>query len=61
VISWLSGQSYWGAALGLLVFLGVFIAALLWMFRPGAGAEYRHGARLPLDDGTRGNPGARDR
>jgi cbb3-type cytochrome oxidase subunit 3 len=51
----LNGQSYWGAALGLLVLLGVFVAVLMWMFRPGAGPEYQHGARLPLDDGTRGN------
>jgi cbb3-type cytochrome oxidase subunit 3 len=51
--SLLSGPTYWGAALGLLVLLGVFIAALLWMFRPGAGPEYRRGAALPLDDGTK--------
>lgn len=43
---------YGGAALGLAVFLAIFIAALLWMYRPGARPEYERGAKLPLEDGT---------
>ena len=53
----LNEQPLWGAALGLLVFLGVFVAALFWMYHPGAALEYRHGADLPLNDGTHRSPG----
>jgi len=52
--SLLSGHSYWGAALGILVLMAIFIAAVAWLFRPGANAEYRRAAQLPLDDGTKG-------
>ncbi|MFI5400489.1 MAG: cbb3-type cytochrome c oxidase subunit 3 [SAR324 cluster bacterium] len=57
--SLLNGPPSWGATLGIGVLMAVFIAALLWMFRPGAKAEYRHGAELPLDDGTKGAPARR--
>lgn len=57
--SLLSGHSYWGAALGILVLMAIFIAAVAWLFRPGANAEYRRAAQLPLDDGTKSAPARR--
>ncbi len=50
----LMDQPYWGTALGLILFLAIFIATLVWILRPGAKSEYRHDAHLPLDDGTQG-------
>ncbi len=49
----LESPNYWGTALGLTLFLGIFIATLLWMYRPGAREEYLRSASLPLEDGAR--------
>lgn len=48
----LGNNAYWGAALGLVILLAVFVAALVWMFRPGAAAHYRHDGKIPLNDGS---------
>lgn len=35
--------------LALLIFIAVFLVALLWTFRPGAASIYRETERLPLN------------
>jgi len=42
----------WGAALGLIIFLALFVGMLAWVFRPGAKREYERSAAMPLDDGA---------
>jgi cbb3-type cytochrome oxidase subunit 3 len=34
----------------LLFFLAVFVAVLLWIYRPGSARVYARSAALPLDD-----------
>jgi cytochrome c oxidase cbb3-type subunit 4 len=36
---------------GLLYMMGVFLAVVFFLLRPGAGAHARAAARIPLDDG----------
>jgi cbb3-type cytochrome oxidase subunit 3 len=36
--------------LSLALFLAVFVGAVVWMFRPGARADYERRAQLPLRD-----------
>lgn len=36
--------------LSLVIFLLIFVGALLWIFRPGAAAAYERRSRLPLVD-----------
>jgi cbb3-type cytochrome oxidase subunit 3 len=43
------GTPLW-PALALLLFLAVFIGAVVWLFRPASDEIYRYQARLPLDD-----------
>jgi len=50
--SWLTDLGFtWGPTLALLLFFGLFIAVLVWVFRPGSRKAYEHEARLPLEDG----------
>ena len=49
----LTESGHWGAAIGLVILLAVFVATLVWLFRPGSKAEYDRSASLPLDDGER--------
>jgi cbb3-type cytochrome oxidase subunit 3 len=37
------------SCVGLLLFMGVFVGALLWVFRRGSGEFYRKLSDLPLD------------
>ncbi len=46
----------WGAALGLIVFLALFVGMLVWVFRPGSKRKYERNAAIPLDDGTKRTP-----
>ena len=39
-----------GPMLALVVFLGVFVGMLVWIFRPGSKQFYQHNAELPLQD-----------
>jgi cbb3-type cytochrome oxidase subunit 3 len=49
--SWLADQGLTVApAVALLLFMGIFIGVLVWIFRPGSRAQYDHEARLPLED-----------
>lgn len=51
---WLTDQGLLlGPAVALFLFLGVFVAMLAWIFRPGSRRIYDEQARLPLDDGHR--------
>ena len=36
---------------GLVFFFVFFLGVLAWVFRPGAAANYRKWARIPLDEG----------
>ncbi|MEX1362850.1 MAG: cbb3-type cytochrome c oxidase subunit 3 [Nannocystaceae bacterium] len=36
--------------LSLLVFLAIFVGAIVWILRPGSTAEYARRAQLPLVD-----------
>jgi len=47
----LVNSGHWGAVAGLLILLAVFVATLVWLYRPGAKDEYDRSASLPLDDG----------
>lgn len=38
------------AGIGLVVFGGIFIAVVLWVYRPGAKQHYRDIAKKMLDD-----------
>lgn len=38
------------AQISTLMFVGVFLAALYWIFRPGAKRTYDARSRMPLDD-----------
>jgi cbb3-type cytochrome oxidase subunit 3 len=38
------------AQISTLIFVGVFLGAIYWMFRPGAKQAYESRARMPLDD-----------
>lgn len=42
------------AAIGLVVFMGVFITATVWVFRPGAKQTYANYGRKILDDEVKG-------
>lgn len=46
----------WGAALGLIVFLALFVGMLVWVFRPGSKRKYERNAAIPLHDGTERKP-----
>lgn len=49
--SWLADQGYLlGPAAALLLFMLIFAAVLVWIFRPGSTQVYEQEARLPLDD-----------
>jgi cbb3-type cytochrome oxidase subunit 3 len=39
----------WLSCIGLLLFLGVFIGALLWANRKGSGDIYKRMSEMPLD------------
>ncbi len=36
--------------LSLLIFVAIFVGALVWIFRPGAAAAYHSRSQLPLRD-----------
>jgi len=38
------------AEISLVIFMAVFLGAIVWMFRPGAKQAYTACAQLPLDD-----------
>lgn len=38
-----------GACLGLILFLGVFVGALVWVLRRGSDEEYRMASLLPFE------------
>ncbi|GEM_PF-1262500 len=38
------------AEISLVLFVGVFVGAVVWMFRPGAKVAYEAMAKMPLDD-----------
>lgn len=64
--AWLSDQGFTlGPAIALLLFFGVFIGVLVWIYRPGSKRIYEHESRLPFDDeeAPQGEPrrGAGDR
>jgi cbb3-type cytochrome oxidase subunit 3 len=54
-------QGYWGAALGVLLFLAIFLGAVAWMYRPGAAKGYARSAAMPLHDGSMHDGSVRDR
>ena len=47
---WADQGLYVAPALTLLLFLGIFLGMLFWIFRPGAREYYRRGANLPLEE-----------
>lgn len=60
--SLLLDSGIWGAALGLVLFLALFVGMVVWVFRPGARRTYEHSAEIPLDDCTgREGPPLKDR
>ena len=52
-----------GPTLVTILFVGLFLATLIWIFRPGSRRFYDQQAQLPLEDGaqTRRAPHATDR
>ena len=51
ISQWLTDQGYLlGPAVALLLFILVFAAVLVWIFRPGSSETYAQEAMLPLDD-----------
>lgn len=49
---WLTDQEIIiGPAVALVLFLGIFIGMLTWIFRPGSRQTYERDAQLPFDDG----------
>jgi cbb3-type cytochrome oxidase subunit 3 len=39
--------------IGLILFLGLFLGMLAWVFRPGSRGVYEAGARVPFADETK--------
>lgn len=51
ISAWMTDQGLTlGPALALLLFFGVFLAVLAWVYRPGSRQFYEYEARLPLDE-----------
>lgn len=42
----------WLGAVAIVIFVAVFVGALLWTLRPGAKQTYAQRARMPLSDDT---------
>lgn len=40
------------AEISTVIFMGVFLGAIYWMFRPGSKTAYAARAQMPLDDQT---------
>lgn len=40
------------AQIALVIFVVVFVAIIVWVFRPGARERFRRDAMMPLDDDT---------
>lgn len=38
------------AAIGLVIFVGIFVSVVLWVYRPGAKAHYQNIGKKMLDD-----------
>lgn len=55
-----TGQIVW-AGFALVLFLGLFVGMLLWVFRPGSRGQYQERAQMPLDDQTKNGSAARSR
>jgi len=36
--------------ISLVIFVAIFVGALVWIFRPGSAATYRSRSRLPFSD-----------
>ena len=54
ISAWLTDQGLTlGPAVALVLFFGIFVAVLGWIFRPGSTQIYEHEARLPLDESRR--------
>jgi cbb3-type cytochrome oxidase subunit 3 len=47
----------WLSCVGLLLFLGVFIGAVLWATRKGSGAIYERMGAIPLEEEGESNHG----
>ena len=43
-----------GPSVALLLFVGLFVAVVLWIYRPGSRQTYQDEARLPLEDAGAG-------
>jgi cbb3-type cytochrome oxidase subunit 3 len=50
-LSQMAAQTFipWLSSLGLLIFLSVFIGALIWVYRRGSAEVYQGLSRLPLE------------
>jgi cbb3-type cytochrome oxidase subunit 3 len=42
--------------IGIVVFLGLFLGMLVWVFRPGSRRIYDAGAQIPFADDTQRDP-----
>jgi cbb3-type cytochrome oxidase subunit 3 len=38
---------------GLFIFLGLFVAILVWLFRPGASEKYEQYGEIPFKEGEK--------
>lgn len=38
------------AEIAIVLFVGVFVGSIVWMFRPGSKRAYAERSRMPLDD-----------
>lgn len=56
----LSEFAYLGQ-ISIVIFMGVFLGAIYWMFRPGAARAYAACAQMPLDDQNPVEPLTHDR